>query len=242
MRRLVPHSAHRQPVGPRSRFRPSDPLLLAEELGLTPRGPRGYSGNGSSNEAGGPMPPFPRPPLKPARAAPDPFGFRRRREQALVDWEADPSPEVAFRIALWTGYCLLSGSGGASLPPLPVPVVRFACGHLAALLSGWIAEIESSNKPAEEVLLKLMEDRTDTWAVMEAIRRTEADLRDRNDRDAPDVTRAFEPLFELLDGFDAALVRLESAFRELASHERVKALRAMLSPRFRTPPPWWLEV
>jgi hypothetical protein len=200
----------------------------------------GYAKRGSFRSAGSSMPPSARPP-RPPRREPDPFGFVARRETAWTEWRTNPTPGHAYEFARLSGYCLTTGSGLPFLP-LPVPVVALAGRELTGRLTAWRQGATALADADGPKLAELLEGRTDAWAVMEAIRRTEAELRDAGDRDALLVTRAFEPLFELLDGFDATLEVHAEAVREFARGERAKALREMLSPRFRMPLPWWLEV
>lgn len=196
----------------------------------------GYAKRVSFRTAGVPMPPSARQSKSPHRA-PDPFGFVARRDAAWTEWQTSPTSDRAYEFARQSGYCVVTGSGSPFLP-VPVPVMVLAGRELAVRLVTWRVEASAP----EPTVAKLLEARTDAWAVMEAVRRTEADLRDAGDRDALLVTHAFEPLFELMDFFDATLDTHTEAIREWARGDRATALREMLSPLFRMTLPWWLEV
>lgn len=195
----------------------------------------GYAKRVSFRSAGVPMPPSTRSP-KSSRREPDPFGFVGRRDTAWAEWATSPTTGHAYEFARLSGYCLVTGSGLPFLP-LPVPVVALACRELAGRLVKWRQDMDAP----EPNLTELLEARSDAWVVMEAIRRTEADMRDAGDRDALLVSRAFEALFEPLDGFDATLDMHTEAVTDFARSNRGTELREMLSPLFQRPLPWWLE-
>lgn len=155
----------------------------------------------------------------------------------------DPN-SPAFQTTVTAGYRLLSGKDANGLATqLPPPTAVFALEHLREVLPEWTAYVRRlRDEPAtEERAFHWLRLRTDVWALMEVVRRTEEDLSDRGDPAAANLAAAFDAVWEPFDEFDAALEACKPILAAVSQSQRVQSLREMLSAEYRAPLPWWLD-
>ena len=148
----------------------------------------------------------------------------------------------AFHTAVTAGYRLLSGEDATAFR-LPVPTAVFALEHLREVLPEWTADVRRlrDGPAAEDQAFHWLQVRTDIWALMEVVRRTEEELSDRSDPAVANLAAAFDAVWEPFDEFDAALEGCKPILAAFCESKRVRALREMLSAEYRVPLPWWLD-
>ncbi len=148
----------------------------------------------------------------------------------------------AFQTTVTAGYRLLSGED-ALATQLPPPTAVFALEHLREVLPEWTADVRRrrDEPAAEDRAFHWLQVRTDVWAVMEVVRRTEEELSDRGDPAVANVSAAYDALWEPFDEFDAALEACKPILAAVSQSKRLQALREMLSAEYRVPLPWWLD-
>ena len=148
----------------------------------------------------------------------------------------------AFQTTVAAGYRLLSGEDVTAFR-LPVQTAVFALEHLREVLPEWTADVRRlrGEPVAEDRTFHWFRVRTDVWALMEVVRRTEEELSDRGDPAVANLAAAFDALWESFDEFDAALEACKPILAAVSRSNRVQALREMLSAEYRVPLPWWLD-